>query len=102
MTDYHPVTAFFRDLQINVLPDDMTSNIASSWIQVISDTTKHEGDGVDDWLIREVASRLAALAMPVFVALATIQLTGVLVCQVALMALGQEHDLPPKNRTVMM
>ena len=102
MTDYHPVTAFFRDLQINVLPDDMTSNIASSWIQVISDTTKHEGDGVDDWLIREVASRLAALAMPVFVALATIQLTGVLVCQVALMALGQEHDDIYKSATDLL
>ena len=91
MTDYHPITSWFRNLQITVLPDEMNNNIASSWIQIISDTTKHEGDGVDDWLIREVASRLAALALPVFVALATIQLAGVLTCQAALMILGQDH-----------
>ena len=89
---YHPITGLFRDMQKSVLPDEMKDNIASRWIEVISDATKHEGDGVDDWLIREVGSRLAAAAMPIFVALATVQLAGVLVCQVTLMALGQEHD----------
>ena len=88
---YHPITEVFRDMQKSVLPDNMEDNVASRWIEVISDATKHEGDGVDDWLIREVGSRVAALVLPIFVALATVQLAGVLVCQMTLAALMQEH-----------